>query len=395
MIRRGLMVFVTVLALGLPAIAETGTEPDQTRFMADSVDLLCDSLDRNIPIRILVPERYRWDDEVYTQLVVMDSRSDEQIAGLVSGFVASHDDILPMVIIRVPDSVFDNTPVKDWMAFLNDKVFPYVEANYRTRPFRVLAGDRLTAQEAIALGTKHYKTIHGVVALGVTEKPLSDKRIAEAIQSFSNQTSQRLSLFMVAKDEAGQIAPFSSMEKELESEKDMRVRLVVYNAKSGGNRAETGALLHKGLGFCYTDWFVRGDLTRLGVKGLEAHYRGLSRLTGVEIAPPESILDRLAYAYQMNGQGMLAMQALKYNVRLHPRSAEAYAAIGQSWSENKRFRVAIMRFKQAVSVAEETNNPQLSEYKAMLKDTYQKINYMQGVGFTEGGAMHKITGGLQ
>jgi len=226
---------VGVMLVACISTCITGETIRSSGFQVESVSLACKQMNKDVTVDILIPESYRWDDEVYTQLVVMDSRSDEELAGLVSGFLSARDDVLPMVIIRVPESITEDIPVNDWLAFLNDKVFPYVEANYRTRPFRVLAGNRLTAPEAVAVGTKHDQTIHGVVALGVAEEPLSDRRIAEAVRSFSGQTSQRLSLFMVAKDDASQIAPFTSMEKELESEKDMRVRLVVYSAKHALN----------------------------------------------------------------------------------------------------------------------------------------------------------------
>lgn len=388
------MVLFLFLVAGCPVIAESESATPVS-YLFETVNLRCDPMGQDVPVRILAQECYDWDDEIYTQLIVMDSRSDEEISGLVADFVSANEDLLPAILIRLPECLLEKMDVKEWMSFLDAQVFPYVEKHYRTRPFRILVGNMVTAEEALVVGTHHHAQINGVVALGLSKKPLAEKRIAEAVQSFTGQTSKRLALFMVGTDEASQMAPFTILEKELQSEKNMRVRLVVYNAGFSHGKEEQVSLLQKGLAFCYSDWFVRDDLKKMGIKGLAEHYRSLSKLTGVEIVPPESILDRLAFAYQMSGQNMLAIDVLKYNVRLRSRSAEGYAAIGEGWFKDKRFRAAIMRFKQAVSIARETNNPQLAKYQAMLKNAYEQIDYMQGVGLTEGGTLQKVTGGLQ
>lgn len=380
--RRGLMALLAVLVVVLPVMAAEKTGAEQARFMADTVDLRCDSLDRDVAVRILVPENYRWDDEVYTQLVVMDSRPDEEIAALVSGFVSARDDVLPMVIIRVPESVVDSTPVKDWMAFLNDKVFPYVEVNYRTRPFRVLAGNLVDAGTVLAVGAADPGLFHGLIAGQVSDYPLSDSQMSRVAGSFAKQTPLRLSLFLVSRDDPQAMAPFSMLEKELKTNDDVRVRLVVVNRESVDRQQAESALFQKGLAFCYADWMVRDELTAVELDGLKDHYESVSRLTGVDIPVPQKLVDRRARELLQKGKMVQGMEALRFNARMHPESATSRAAVAYAYFGRSRFRLAAMSFKEAVAIAEHNNHPVLVQYRIDLKAAYQEMNVSNPSGNT-------------
>jgi len=350
-------------------------------FQVETVDINCPALGSDIPVEILVPASYYWDDEVYTELVVMDSRPNETIVGLVSGFVGGHDAVLPMIMIRIPADIKPGPEAGSsdngilLADFLVESVYPYVEKKYRTRPFRVLAGDQLDTATALAISKQYPGLFQGMVSTGLSETTVSEADVAAAVAANAEGANTSLSLFLVARDKPTDLAPFSSVEKELRTGNEMNVRLVVFDGEVSQGKRDQGVLFYKGLAFCYADWQVRADLSSITPDDLIDHYRQLSDRIGVEIPASQRIVDRQGRELLQAGKYVHGMEALRYNARLHPDSASARAAVGLALFGNARFRLAVMNFKDAVAIGERTNHPALVQYQEYLKTAYQEMNF--------------------
>jgi len=73
--------------------------------------------------------------------------------------------------------------------------------------------------------------------------------------------------------------------------------------------------------------------------------------------------------YQLMGAGQLngAITIFELNVELHPKSANVYDSLGDGYDAKGNKKKALMNYKKAVSIAEATNNGNLSVFKANQK----------------------------
>ena len=362
-VRKILIGAVGVLLFTGLAVAGDGDELKQLGYTVQQVSVPGDaSLD------VLTPLAYQWDDETYTTLYVMDGRTNEQIAAAVASFVNQRVDVLPVLIVRLPVDREAGLAV-----YMEQKLVPVVEKNFRVAPFRMLAGNLVTSTAALQMAADHPGIFHAIISEGRVTEGLPAEQIDHIASALAAQKGSPRTIAVATEQGAPDLPAFQQIATTLKGAPDTGVRLIVQNAAIPADQKEAGILLYKGLISAYTDWYVQGDLVEMGLEGIEDHYESLSDQLGAEIPVPQELVYRLARENLNQSEYVKLLETLKFNVSHHPNSAKAHAALAQGWDANYRVRTAVMHYKRAVSVAKKTGNPSEEIYRALLDDANQRL----------------------
>lgn len=377
---RSIVVFIPLVFLFCsPAGATVSDELSELGFGVKEVSMRCDSLDQNVSVKILVPDAYRWNDEAYTVLYLLDSRADDKLAAAVSASVIQRDDVLPMLVVRLPVELADVPAIgpdgagAGWIRFMEQTVFPYVEKNFRVIPFRVLGGDYLDSATALAIARAKPDLFEGMIAEQPSAAGIPDEAVERTIEAFSRNEMNRLSVCVADKRDSATLPAFKQIAAKLEANPDAAVRFVVQSAEIAADQKAAGLLLYKGLEYVFGDWYIQESLAAKGLDGIEAHYKQVSELTGVEIPVPLEVINRLAREYLNAGEYVKMTKALKYNTKRHDNSAKAYAALAQGWDINYKVRLAVINYKKALKLAKETGHPSAPMYRKLLDNANQRL----------------------
>ncbi len=369
----------TVFLLCNAAMASVSDELSELGFGVKEVSMRCELLNRDVTIQILVPDSYRWNDETYSTLYLLDSRPGDKLAAAVSASVIQRDDVLPVLIVRLPAELADVPAIPSdgegpgWAQFLETSVFPYVEKTYRVIPFRVLAGDLLNSEMALTIATARPDLVQGIIAEQATGTGITDGMVDRAVAAFSRKDIHQLTVCVAASRGSEALPAFTRIAKELGGNSSPSVRFVVQNVDVAADQKEAGLLLYKGLEYVFGDWYIQQNLTDLGLKGIEKHYEKLSKLTGADVPVPQEVINRLAREYLNAGEYVDMTKALKYNTKRHENSAKAYAALAQGWDINYKVRLAVINYKKALKIAKKTGHPSAPMYRKLLDNANQRL----------------------
>jgi len=266
-------------------------EAELTGFQVEDHTIYSDALGCYMPVRMLIPDAYRWDDETYITLYAMDSSSDDHLAALVESVIFIHKDVLPVIIVRLPmeptaDGI-DPTQLRmpDWVRFMETSLFPFVESRYRVIPFRILAGDRLSTSMALEVATSNPTLFHGLIAEAGGDVPPNFTLDGVSVPE-SGSGLHQVAISVATSPGTGQAQSFNRIKDGLDARSGIRYRIQVNNRNVTIYQRRAGFFLQKGLEFCFSDWYVSGNLAVLGLEGVLTNYRALSSTWQVPITAP-------------------------------------------------------------------------------------------------------------
>ena len=351
-------------------------EAELTGFQVEDHTIYSDTLGCYMPIRVLIPDAYRWDDETYITLYAMDDSPDDHLAALVESVIFIHMDVLPVIVVRlpmgpIPDGV-DTGQLRgdDWIKFLETSLFPFVESRYRVIPYRILAGDRLSTTMALEMSMSHPTLFSGLIAEAGGD--VLPDIVPRNLPRPGKGNQERLVAVSVATTPgSGQAESFNRIKDGLDAQTGIRYRIQVNNRNVTTYQRKAGFFLQKGLEFCFRDWYVSNDLARLGLAGVLDHYQELSHAWQASIAPPKRLIDMLGIACFERNDYSGALAAFQYNVDQHPRSASVYGALGEAWEAGGRIHLAVIAYSQAFTLAEEYGHPWEDVFRKRLISTFK------------------------
>jgi tetratricopeptide (TPR) repeat protein len=110
-----------------------------------------------------------------------------------------------------------------------------------------------------------------------------------------------------------------------------------------------------------------------GLDELKAHYAGLSKRYGFEVAPPEDVVNQVGY--QVLGQDDVegAIAIFRYNVALYPGAANVHDSLGEALERAGRLPEAFACYSRAVDNAARRKDPRLELFKANRDRVKQEL----------------------
>ena len=135
-----------------------GQETNDAIIIGNKFQIESAVLDETREIWISTPQSYQISEESYPILILLDGDAHFHHTTGTVNFLAANDRIPEMIVVAIPntDRTRDLTPASrnsddiennptqggadNFLRFIGEELMPYIDENYRTRPYRVLIG---------------------------------------------------------------------------------------------------------------------------------------------------------------------------------------------------------------------------------------------------------------
>ena len=258
-----------------------------------------------------------------------------------------------------------------FLEFFESELIPWVEANYRTQPFRVFAGHSFGGLFAVnALATKP-DLFRGVIAASPSLNWDEDLAIRRTAALFASRNQLPVTLHVTAGREAERLVSSVRRFEKLASKKAPKGFSASFSYHDDEDHGSIVLLTHyQGLRKIFAGFAPPTDANGLINPEFEAirkHYAGVSKRFGYEVKVPEAMTNLLGYQKLAASDFQEAIAIFKANVATYPGSANVYDSLGEAYERSGRPDLAREQYEIAVRKSEGSTDPNANVYRANLQ----------------------------
>jgi predicted alpha/beta superfamily hydrolase len=346
-------------------------------IIGETVKLTSNVLNEERTLFVHLPDGYAQGKDAYPVLYLLDGETHFlHVTGLVQ-VLASSQHIPPMIVIGITNTDrirdFSLKPFPDYptsgggdkfLQFIEAELVPFVEKNYRTTPFRILAGHSLCGSFTIYALLGRPNLFQAGIAVSPGE-PTNKAELsvlwdfAEKLPASNAAVKKSLHFSVGDREEATQIFYVAHLAETLR-QRPRQDLTWSYEVTAGDTHS---SLVHKtienGLDFIFRQWAIPDEVLFQGLEAVKKHYALFGYL-----APPESVVNTAAYRLLSLNEPAKAIPIFSWNVEMHPRSANTYDSLAEAHERNGQSDLALQNYEKACRIAQETNDPRLELFKA-------------------------------
>lgn len=320
--------------------------------------------ERNVLVHL--PRGYRESAEKYPVLYLTDGDSHARHTSGTIEFLANNGRMPALIVVGVTntDRTRDLTPAitvenpgfaggggaDRFLEFFTTELIPYVEANYRTEPYRVLAGHSFGGLFAVNAFLKQPEAFHAYLAVSPSLWWSGESLVHEAAEFFAARKTLLRTLYLTLGSEGERMkGPF---DRFLDVLKAQATEGFVWDSKTLPDEDHGSVVLrshYAGLEKIFEDWAPPRDVQDLAT--LQAHYQKLSTRIGFERLPPEDRVNALGYAILGAGEPEEAIRVFEWNVAAYPGSANVYDSLGEAEEKSGLLHKAKASYEKATNLA--------------------------------------------
>ena len=389
--------FVATPALTLAQDAEpTLAEAVTPIVIGEGMTIHSEILGEDRALLIHKPAAYDRTSAAYPVLYLLDGDAHFHHTTGIINFLSSVGRMSPMLVVALPntDRTRDLTPAlstdderfptaggaDNFLAFITDELMPFVEANYRTAPYKVLVGHSfggLFAVHALLTRPEAFDAYLSISpSLWWDNKALLPK--AEAF--FEAHEDLRGFLYMTIANEGGAMLASAWGMAGILEEKAPDGFAWHFNLMEEETH---GSIPHRttydALEALYADWNIQnaGQLfDEGGLAALDAHYAALSEKFGYEIITPEAMVNQMGYRLMGQQKPEEAIAVLSRNVEVYPASPNVYDSLGDGYDANEQFEEAKASYEKACTMGHAANDPNTQVYCGNVERMAKKMSEM-------------------
>jgi hypothetical protein len=261
-----------------------------------------------------------------------------------------------------------------FLDFIEQELFPYVEANYRTSPYRIFAGHSLGGMLALHILLERPELFHAYIAVSPSlgwDDQLILRRTAEALKP---RKEFRKTLFVSMGDEETGLPRPNQFDRLQTLLKSVKATGFTWEAKPMPDEDHGSVVLRShywGLRKVFEGWRLPLDRETRTFKGsladLKAHYAGLARRMGYPVEIPEQAVNLVGYQHLGRGAFEEAIAVFRYNLELHPGSANAHDSLGEALEAAGKLAEAQGAYARAVDLGTKNQDPVLAIFRGNLE----------------------------
>ena len=273
------------------------------------------------------------------------------------------------------DSNFSRTSGggKNFIAFIEKELMPYIDSHYSTAPYKVLVGHSfggLTVMDAL---TNHTKLFNAFIAidpsmwydhehfLAATKKKLSKNKYnaTRLYVGIANTMPQGMTLTQMKKDitsDTRHIRSIFDLDKFLKANPQNGLKYASRYYKDDSHVSVPLASEYDGLRFVFDYYRINltaqdfADTSDAIVGKYKKHYDLVSKEMGYKVAPPELFINYLGYDAQANKYCTKAAALFKMNMANYPNSSNVYSAYADLLAAQKDTVNAIANYRIALAI---------------------------------------------
>jgi len=241
-----------------------------------------------------------------------------------------------------------------YLLFVETELFPYIEKNYRTVPYRICWGHSKGGLCVTHAFLSHTNMFNAYIALNPSlywDDGLVMKTAEEKLAGLNFK--HKMFYFDIGEKEIpstiGDAFTFANTIKTNASA-DLRWKLDCLTNEDHGSGTAIGTI--NALKFIYDGWIFDTDkIKTCGFSAIDSFYKGQSEKFGYEIRYGAELLNTYGWSFLRNKKQVEAMKIFNENVRRFPNSAEAYNYLGEGYLATDNTDMAIKSYEKAIDLA--------------------------------------------
>jgi hypothetical protein len=391
------LIFVTIFLINPQKIFSQVN--NEKIILGERIELHSKVLDENRKIFIRLPKNYNRSKQKFPVLYLLDGEFFFEQASSAVQFLSeleyiSNQQVPQMIIVGIVnvDRNRDYTPTyapkqlgwlefptsgkaDKFIEFLKLELFPFIEANYRTQPYRILSGWSLGGLFTVYTYLEYSNLFSAYLAISPSlwwDEDLYVKRTKAYLEQ--NKISNKPITVTVGSLEGGDIGRsvrdgfISQMKSKFGNDRNFKS----VEIPEEGHYYVPYKALYEGLKSIYYDWKIPNDLLTGGIKAIESFYNELSKKYGYPIDVPEYAYSNLAnYVYnQVSTEAAVEISVLY--VDNYTESSFAHYKLGRFLHLADDLNAAKKSYQRAIKFENKTSNPD-SERLIMYKINLQKV----------------------
>jgi predicted alpha/beta superfamily hydrolase len=259
-----------------------------------------------------------------------------------------------------------------FFSFLDKELLPQIDRNYRTTPYRILAGHSLAGLAAVDAFQEHPAMFQAEIAIDPSmwwddevmlrktqEKPPVDDSRSRLYIALANTPSIDGPFAGIAAVHISAIrsyAAFMTADKAM----DGRFKLSYFPSEEHGSVPLLA--LYDGLSFVFDHYKLTFAAGLNHPDQISIHFDEVSKNLGAPFPPPERLVNVLGYmALNDLKDTAKAVTLFSLNTRYYPTSANAYDSLGEAYAASGQNGKAIASYRRSMEL-----NPGNGNAKAWL-----------------------------
>ncbi|MBN1351638.1 hypothetical protein JXJ21_19645 [candidate division KSB1 bacterium] len=345
-----------------------------------------DILNEDREIFVSVPVRYGYSGTKYPVLYIMDGRGSFFFATSVTRFLSGTNRIPEMIVVAVPNTnrERDFTPTAvinrpgtggagNFLKFLHKELFPYIEKNYQTQPYRIFSGHSLCGMFAIYTLMNQPDLFNAYIAMSPYLMYDQNFVYNYAVNKIKKTKKLQKRLFMSLGNEPEYFETLDNFTALLTESRLQDFEWTMERMENDTHASVPLKSLYQGLEFIFSDYPLPKG-TPLELTDVDAHYKSLAKKYGYEIDVPEGLINRFGYQLLTGGKTDSAIKLFKLNVKKYPKSANVYDSLGEGYEAKGELELAKENYIEAIKLGEQTDDPNTPVYHQHLEKITQKLN---------------------
>lgn len=357
--------------------------------LAKKVEIHSSLLNEERTIFISTPDNYNNSSTSYPVLYVLDG-SVEKIkytSGLVSDL--STRAMCPNMIVvaiantkRFRDMTPNNSNINihgktsnwgndygkadNFLKFIETEVFPYIESNYRTLPYRIITGHSASAMCVTHAFLSHNHMFNSYIAISPSLWWDSNLFNRTADKNLINMNLKHKQFYY----------SYGSLETPIKIRNAYQFRQTLTKKsppelnwsfdfiQNETHGSQATVALYNGLRFIFANWKYDYDkFLQEGMSYINNFYEAKSKKYGYKITPSESELNSFGYAMIRQKKYDEAINIFKSCVKNNPSSPNAFDSLGDAYLAAGKIDLSINSYNKAIELGTLQNDSQLATYK--------------------------------
>ncbi|MBK9797745.1 MAG: prolyl oligopeptidase family serine peptidase [Holophagaceae bacterium] len=261
-----------------------------------------------------------------------------------------------------------------FLDFFEKELFPFVEANYRTSPYRIFAGHSLGGMLALHILLERPELFNAYVSVSPSldwDDKLILRRAHEALKP--HKEFQKTLFVTMGDEETGEPRP-NSFDRLQSLLKSVKAKGFSWEAKLMPDEDHGSVVLRShywGLRKVFEGWRLPLDRQTRTFKGdladIQSHYAGLTARLGYPVDAPEQPINQVGYQFLGQKELDKAIAVFRYNLALHPASANAHDSLGEALENAGKLAEARDAYARAVELGQKHQDPLLAAFTQNLE----------------------------
>ena len=266
----------------------------------------------------------------------------------------------------------------NFLKFFETELIPQIEEQYRTQPYRILAGHSLGGLFAIHAMITKTALFNSYIAVSPSlqwENGEAEKRAEDFLKS---KKELKVTLFASIGNETGPIS--ENFDKFKAALSKTNIKDFEWQAERMADEDHGSVVLRShyfGLRKIFDGWQAPRDpqtgAISGGLSGADAHYKKLSERFGYSIPTPENIVNQIGYQLLNQNKPEEAIAAFKTNVERYPASANVYDSLAEAYERGGQIDLAEPLYDKARTLGQKNNDPNAATFTANYERAHAKL----------------------